>query len=283
METRARLERWPETHHPRVSRIFRQGLYLWVAANFLWASPIASALWGSDVVFTKNWQPVFAGLLFSLVPSLHDSAALVVLLPVLIALAGVYWWRSRTLAVVLCYVVLSFYDVSRFSLDGGHNLSWLLLLYNVFLDPRPDAPELSKFVSMCSFLTCRAQILLVYLTAGSTKLMAPVWRDGEALYYVLALDVFSLPWLQAWVATAPLYLLKLCSYSIIGVQLAFPVFIWSKRLRPWVLLTGTCVYASIMLVMGLGTFGLVMIVGHILFLDEDSKVVRKIGQPFQVH
>jgi len=278
LETRARLERWPENHHPHVTRLFRQGLYLWVAVNFLWASPIASAIWGSDVVFTKNWQPVFSGLCFSLIPSLHDAASYVVFLPVLLALAGVYWWRSRALAVVLCYIVLSFYDVARFSIDGGHNLSWLLLLYNVFLDPRPDAPMFSKFVSMCGFLTCRAQILLVYLTAGLTKLVAPVWQEGEALYYVLALDVFSFPWMQAWVATAPVSLLKLCSYFIIGFQLAFPLFVWNKRLRPWLLLTGICVYASIMLVMGLGTFGLVMIVAHILFLDEDSKIVRKIRQ-----
>lgn len=279
MEIKAHFDRWPENHHPLVTRIFRQGLYLWVMLNFLWISPIASAIWGSDVVFTKNWLPLSSGLMFALFPSLHEIASIFVFLPVLLAAAGLYWWRSRWPAIVICYVVLSFYDVARFSLDGGHNLSWLLLVYNIFLDPRPDAPALAKFVSMCGFITCRAQIVLIYLTAGITKMLAPVWQEGEALYYVLALDVFSFPWMQEWVATAPVVLLKILSYFIIAFQIAFPLLIWSKRLRPWLLVVGVCVYAGIMLVMGLGTFGLIMILAHVLFLDEDSRMVRKIGQP----
>ncbi len=253
-----------------MTRLFRTGLYAWVSFSFLYVSPLASQIWGRDVVFTKNWQPLFSGLLFVLFPALHEIAAVVIFLPVLVALLGLYWWRSRLLAVAGCYTVGSFYDVGRFALDGGHNLSWLLLLYNIFLDPRLRPGDLSKFVSMCGFLAIRAQIVLIYLTAGFSKLLAPDWQSGEALYYVLALDLFSFPWMQAWVATAPALLLTGLGYFIIAFQITFPFLVWKKKLRPWVLLVGLSVYAGIMSVMGFVTFGLVMILAHAVFLDEDE-------------
>lgn len=113
------------------------------------------------------------------------------------------------------------------------------------------------------------QICVIYAYSGLGKLRGTSWWTGEALWGVLAnpqLARFDF----GWTAHFPVLLSVLTSATFIW-EIYFPVLIWLPRLRPWMLLFGLGLHASIGVMMNLPFFALLMASSYALFLSQREK------------
>jgi predicted DCC family thiol-disulfide oxidoreductase YuxK len=160
--------------------------------------------------------------------------------------------------------------------DGGNNLSEILLIYlNLIpyrdLGTNPIRISVGRSFQMAlangTSLLIRLQIVLVYLCAGIYKSNGELWSNGMALYYILQSDVYSHPIVKEIILKVPL-LSVAGTYFTVGFQLLFPMLIWVKKFRPWILAAGIFLHLNISFVMGLTTFGFVMCAVYTAFLPE---------------
>lgn len=109
------------------------------------------------------------------------------------------------------------------------------------------------------------QIAYVYGSAVSSKLFNARWLKGKALHDVLASPVFA-EW-PAWIDFWPI--IYAMTWGSLVFEMGFPVFVWFRKLRPWVLLAGVAFHVGIDLLMIIPMFSWIMIVSYAAFLDDD--------------
>ncbi|MCA9084045.1 MAG: HTTM domain-containing protein [Planctomycetaceae bacterium] len=112
---------------------------------------------------------------------------------------------------------------------------------------------------------------VIYAYAGLSKLQGPAWWSGEAVWMAFAnLEYQSLD--MTWVAWYP-WISDLMTHSTIVWEVFFPAMVWVRPIRPAVLGIGFLLHLGIGGMMGMWTFALIMIFGHISFWP-DSVVQR---------
>jgi antimicrobial peptide system SdpB family protein len=117
--------------------------------------------------------------------------------------------------------------------------------------------------SYATQLVVRLQVCIIYVVAAGSKLLDPAWRDGAALYFALQDPTYGLP-ASALGAVTPLltsrWLIGLVTWTVIATQVVIAVAMLGRRqerLLAVVLVTG--LHLGIIVLMGLTSFGLVMI------------------------
>jgi hypothetical protein len=125
------------------------------------------------------------------------------------------------------------------------------------------------------------QVCVIYAYSGLEKLRGVLWWKGEALWYALAnyqIARFDFSWL----AHAPL-LIVFGTYSTLLWEIYFPVIVWIKPIRKYVLLFGIILHFGIAVTVQIPFFALLMISSYILFLDSKelialSKIYKSLFQ-----
>jgi uncharacterized membrane protein YphA (DoxX/SURF4 family) len=121
----------------------------------------------------------------------------------------------------------------------------------------------------------QVQISMLYLFTVWAKARGERWIAGTAVSESLRVaDItrFHVPY--AW--SNSLLLANLLTYGTLVVELSLAIFIWNRRMRPWVIAAGIALHLFIELVFALGFFSLVMITSYVAFVPEDSMENRLI-------
>jgi len=105
--------------------------------------------------------------------------------------------------------------------------------------------------------------------SGLHKLQGEVWKDGTALYYILNSEDFS-PTIFNSFFTNYIWLVKLCSCGTIVFQLTFPVFIFIKQTKIWIILIGILLHIGIFLMMKIDNFSFLMISCYAIFFSDEQ-------------
>ncbi len=109
---------------------------------------------------------------------------------------------------------------------------------------------------------------VLYTYAGLSKLQGPAWWSGEAVWMAFAnLEYQSFD--MTWVAWYP-WISDLMTHTTIIWEVSFAALVWVRPVRPIVLGMGFLMHAGIGGMMGMWTFGLIMIFGHIAFWPRHS-------------
>jgi antimicrobial peptide system SdpB family protein len=220
---------------------------------------------------------------------------------VVVVAAWLLGYRTRLLTPLVW--VLCWSNHQRFGSlwDGGDNMGALILAYLTLADlqhglaplarPRP-AYDAQRAGDVCkgllhnfALLACGIQLATLYLNAGLAKLTGEYWQNGTALYYALRADEFSIhPELARRIWESP-WLLTLSTYGTVGFQLALPfVLLFGTRLAR-IAIVGVAVvfHLSIMLMMGLVTFGMFMLAYEPLLLSDGelTSIARVARQAMQ--
>ena len=117
----------------------------------------------------------------------------------------------------------------------------------------------------------RFQIAIIYGSSGLHKLAFPMWRDGSAVHWAINLNEFHrLPWAIPETAA---FVVALLTWSTLAFELAFPLLVIFKRIRPPVLIAGIGLHLGLWATMELGPFSQVMVASYIAFL-EPATVAR---------
>jgi len=106
-------------------------------------------------------------------------------------------------------------------------------------------------------------LVLIYGSAGLSKLMGPEWWNGTAIEMIILTPEFrrfDLTWLAAYPS-----LLSLATHAGVLLEISFPVLIWTRKLRPLLIVAVALMHLSIDLCMGLTEFGLAMVAATLAF------------------
>jgi antimicrobial peptide system SdpB family protein len=124
-------------------------------------------------------------------------------------------------------------------------------------------PAMWQGSGRAALLTVRLQVTAIYVTAALSKLAEPEWRNGTALYAVINDPNFGLsPTLQEFLG--PVLSLRpavaVATWSVVTAELCIAVCVLGPRqMRRLALLLTIVLHAAIVLMMGLFSFGLVMV------------------------
>lgn len=232
----------------------------------------------NDLVRQPNgmWcSGVRASALWCLAGSSDHGLMLSRVVSIAVLLLVVSGFSPRWTCIPHWYVTFSLASASP-TANGGDSIAQIaaMLLIPVCLgDGRkwqwspPDStlPPVWRGSAAAAMLGIRGQIVVIYVTAAASKLMDPFWRNGTALRYVAEDPLGGFPdpilhLLDPLFDVAPL--LALTTWSVIGVQvlIAASIAMSSNRCASRIALAlGVCLHLTIGALMGLLTFGLIMI------------------------
>ncbi len=109
---------------------------------------------------------------------------------------------------------------------------------------------------------------VIYAYAGLSKLQGPAWWSGEATWLAFAnLEYQSFD--MTWISSFP-WIADIMTHTTILWEVSFAALIWVRPVRPYVLAIGFLMHAGIGGAMGMWTFGLIMIFGHVAFWPKQS-------------
>ncbi len=107
-------------------------------------------------------------------------------------------------------------------------------------------------------------LCLIYASAGLAKLQGTPWWDGSALGLLLGNSEFR-PHDLSSLADYP-WLIQLGTHATVFLEILYPVLVWFRGWRPWILAAAAAMHAAIALSMGLYEFSLVMLAGNLAFV-----------------
>ncbi len=135
--------------------------------------------------------------------------------------------------------------------------------------PRSDIDE-GAFQPIWPLRLLRAQVGLIYATSGFFKLLGSAWRDGSAVYYTTAQNIFGrifhvypFPTDLNWVLTA-------LTYATLLWELSFPLLLLNRFTRRVALITGVGMHLGIWATMEVGPFTWMILATYVAFLDPPS-------------
>jgi hypothetical protein len=116
------------------------------------------------------------------------------------------------------------------------------------------------------FRLSQIQLCVIYGITGMEKLKGGNWWDGSALWAIFGnrqLMLFDLSWMRELSFVIPLM-----TFGTVLFEIYFPVLIWLRPTRPWVLSMGVVFHFLIGLTMGIPYFSAAMLAAYVLFCDE---------------
>jgi len=116
------------------------------------------------------------------------------------------------------------------------------------------------------------QIAYIYLSAAFSKLGQPRWLNGHAMR-----DVLSSPLYAEWPTYVDFWpLIYALTWGTLVFELVFPLGIWFKRYRPWLIAAGIGFHVGIDITMCIPMFSWMMMLSYLAYLtdDESEALVR---------
>ena len=111
----------------------------------------------------------------------------------------------------------------------------------------------------------QVHMCIIYLFAGTAKLVGPAWWDGTALWMAMGnMEYQSLD--MTWLANWP-RLINLMTHVTIVWEVFYCALVWPRLTRPLVLLLAIPLHMGIAICLGMVTFGLVMLIGNLAFVS----------------
>ena len=192
------------------------------------------------------------------------------LLGSLLALAAGF--RARLAAIIAFLLHVSFMNRNMAAAYGADFIISFYLFFLALADHRkPNEKKVGDFqdqLGSVAFRFAQLQICIIYLNAGWKKLKGPSWWSGDAMWMVLSNGMLA-RWNFDWVAQFS-ELLSLSALVTLLWEIYFPVLVWQKRFRPYLLAIGVLLHVFIALGMSLTIFSALMVSVYVLFLDDQE-------------
>ena len=247
-------------------RVAQIVLHLWVLGFVLTALPVATTLWVMPLA--PQWVPpgpfpLLTHALGTWLPGVMGwpIAGGVLVLATLGSLGRLRWWG----ALLLWLGYMNLMQRAWMAGSGGQQLMANLLLWNVPLLAGAKAGGVNTGVfAQLGWWMMRVQLLLAYGVTALHKLGGTLWPVGTALEVVAGDEAFGPVALLQWPNLA-----HALTWSLLCFQLLFPVLIWSRMLRMWLLAFGAVFHLGTALWMDLPEMGLAFVAAYGLWLPEE--------------
>lgn len=169
-------------------------------------------------------------------------------------------------------VVFLMYDITQKLcpqiLNGGDNFLRFILLYLAFADSftycsisRYEGARFYKLRCLASNLagiSICMHLCLIYFISAIHKIHADVWFNGIATYYTFNLERFNgTPFNTSFASNA--IFVVLTTYGTLLLELLYPILIWNKALKKYLVPSALLLHAGIGIFMMLYDFQLIFI------------------------
>jgi len=265
----SKILKWIEggTQKPATLWLFEKVLLLWLIVHAVYHLPLRNLFWGVNSLFKVSNSS--EGLIMNLYYMLCYNKALATwvfaihIVAIIWSLIGRYTWISKPLIYLTGYML---YYSAYYTFNSGFLLCILWVFFLIPLRVNSDKPN-AGVINNLVLVACMIQFLLVYSIAGMTKWTGTDWLEGSGLYYALHLEHYSPAWVRETFLGSTI-LLMIFNYGALLYQSTFPLLIWIKRIKAPLLVVGCLFHLGIAVMLNLWDFGMAMIVGYTLFLDE---------------
>jgi Vitamin K-dependent gamma-carboxylase len=257
-------------NHPLTIKLFKNVIYGFTFLYSCYLLVISSNFFSTDSLIIPFKIDGSTGI-FNLLMNKEIDKFYYLFFIAQIIFIGLYFFKKwERFSAIAIYLLNRIFLVA----EGGNKLLLLFLFYLIFIDEKEKENSsgeaysiFNKVVTNVFFLIIQLQIILVYLISGLYKLYGTHWLNGEAIYYILSIVEFSHPWIKENLLSVD-WLLKFSTYSVLVYQLAFPVLVWVKKIKPYILWIGVFFHLFISLAIGLFDFGIIMILAYVAFFPE---------------
>jgi len=220
-----------------------------------------------------------AGGAWGVLAVLHSDLAVQLLYAVLLVacIALTVGYQTRLAAVLVFVGILSLERRNPYVFNTGDSLVRLIACY-LMLAPAGTALSLDRWRSArqrfwefpprapWALRLMQIQLSILYLAGLWIKVQGTTWNDGTAVSYSLRVsDLTRFP--VPGFLTHSLLLSNVLTFATLATELSIPILVWSRRLRPWVLLAGVGLHVAIGYSIRVGFFTLAMLTLYISFLD----------------
>lgn len=197
----------------------------------------------------------------------------IILIPVLIC--GLYFRRNYLLSLLIFFLYIPYYRIVHPIVNGSDLVLSSFLFLGIFCNNSPAAKsELTRSLQTLKIAGCiligQVQIAFMYLTSGWDKLISIEWRNGDAMYNLLHVDFYAVPWLRETLGNSDAAMLVTVSWMVILFELLFPVLIWFNKTKALILIPGVLFHLFIGLFLSLPDFALTMMWCYILFMKDET-------------
>jgi hypothetical protein len=176
----------------------------------------------------------------------------------------------RVSAFVAYVLHVSFMHRNMAIVYGLDMISAFLLFYLSFArtDTKPKKDSWAAMLSSSALRLTQIQVCVIYAYSGWEKLKGLSWWKGEAIWAVVANTQIA-RWNMDWLAHLPL-LISFATYATVLFEVYFPVLIWLRKWRPWVLGLGLMLHVGIGMVVFIPFFAALMVVTYASFLTPEE-------------
>lgn len=293
----------PFPHWEKIE-FFRKLFYAFLLINAISLLPIAHEIFGYDgIVGAGGWNtkyPWYAqgskALVNVLSHPLHGSNPWITYVfvygQILFLITGLINVLPKLSSLLVYFFTVNLFLKGYLMFTGGEALVNILLFYLIFIQrsdrksekrSEPYFSPLQNLLNNTFYWVVLIQVCVLYFLSALYKLTDEYWVGGEAMMYVSRVDSFSGDTIRFIFADSPI-LSIIATYLALLYQGLFPILVWVKRIKGPFLLFGVLFHLGISFGMGIFTFGIIMIITYVLFLDiKQIRSLKKwIGTKFRI-
>ncbi|MCW3076790.1 MAG: hypothetical protein JWO32_1399 [Bacteroidetes bacterium] len=260
--------------------IFKKLLYLFVIAQCIYWLINYDLLFGENSVITSREFDIgfIKGLAFFLYHPQNSSLCLMAIIAALI-LSLLSLLKIKLYFIfdfILWLLVLNLHNRVYPTLTGGNYFLNQLLFFNCFISfvfPNKNTTwhQLKTCFHNFAILAIIIQVCFLYCASGLLKLNDSEWMSGEAFSLISGVNHYNTytPVRFSENSNLPLII----TFVVIFYQLLFPILIWFSSIKKIMILIGICMHLYIALVMGLLSFGLVMLIPYVFFWPSKKQEI----------
>jgi len=255
---------------------FKRILYTFLFFNTLTLLPVVSDIFGyNGLAGSKGFTWNGSGALLNLLshPITHNHTWITwgfVLGQLFFLILGFFRIKPLLSSVMIWFLTTNLFLKGGLFFTGGEVLINFILFYLIFIQyttPKTSNYRLQNVLNNTFYMVLLIQICVLYFFSFFWKLFDENWTNGMALYYVVQIETFSSAWLKL-IFTEQLWLAKIATYLVLFYQGSFPILVWIKKVKIPFLIFGTIFHLMISFGMGIFTFGIIMTLSYILFLED---------------
>lgn len=265
-----------KNHHPKALWLFEKLVYLWFIILALVLFPIKDILYGPDeFMLGARLEDSLINNFFLKLVYVNSYATVVYYLHLIAALWVVIGFPRVSLFIPKIIVFVTgwmFYYSAPPAFNGGYFLMIAYAGILVFSNPKSKS-TFWIILSNLTYIAIIIQLFIVYSTAAYYKWTGTAWLDGSAVWIAANYSTYKNDWFVDLYNNRP-WIPFFFTYVSFAYQTLFPIIVWFKKIKTPVLIIGVLFHAYTIFVMGIHFFGIAMILGYLLFINENSKILN---------
>lgn len=265
----------------RQSVVFKKLLWLFLIIKcFYWLTYFELLFGENSVVVLKDFDIGFIkGLAFFLNRPAYSHLSLwAIILLAFLCFLSLFNLKIQYITDFLIWIiVVNLHNRIYPALTGGDYLLNQFLFYSIFIhttfnQEKNIKSQLKTCVHNFGVIAVMLQVCFIYFASGVLKLYDESWMNGEAVAMISQVDHYNLSLHSRFLKNSRIAMSL--NYLVLFYQILFPVIIWFKQIKKPLIILGVLIHLYIAFVMGLMSFGIIMLIAYVYFWPAPNKLVE---------